>query len=230
MSPTYFISTLFLITIAIGSLSPIYAVEYQVINNATGTPGGTRFENEIGIPYTLQTLQLASDFILRSFKQSPDNGKNVEHITVTVASYAGPPAYTENKDIFVNSDYIQSFSGDVRIEVVGMLYHEVTHVWQWNGNGEAPSGLIEGIADYIRLKVGFASPHWAPKGSDSKWDEGYAVTAYFLDYCNGLKDGFVAELDAMMKDYYSPDFFLQLLGKSVDQLWNDYKSGFGNGN
>ncbi|MCI04169.1 peptidase M, partial [Trifolium medium] len=25
----------------------------------------------------------------------------------------------------------------------GVLYHEMTHVWQWNGNGQANGGLIE---------------------------------------------------------------------------------------
>jgi hypothetical protein len=38
--------------------------------------------------------------------------------------------------------------------VTGVLYHEVTHVWQWNGQGRANGGLIEGIADYVRLKAG----------------------------------------------------------------------------
>lgn len=227
MSFIYLISGIFLFITA--TCSPIHAVEYQAFNYAAGTPGGTRFENEIGIPYTQQTLQVASDFILRSFKQSEfgNNGKNVEYVSVIVAGFAGSPAYTINNNIYVNSNYIQDFSGDVRNEVVGILYHEATHIWQWYGNGEAPKGLTEGIADYMRLKAGFASPKWVPRGAGSGWDDGYAVTAYFLDYCNGLRDGFVADLNAMMKDYYSDDFFVQLLKKSVDQLWNDYKSGFG---
>lgn len=230
MSSIYLISGIFLIITAIGS-PLIHAVEYQAFDSAAGTPGGTRFENEMGIPYTQQTLQLASEFILRSFKESESgdgNGrKNIEQVTVTVASFAGPLAYTLHNNIFVNSNHIQDFSGDVRIEVVGILYHEATHVWQWSGNGEAPRGLIEGIADYVRLKAGFASLKWVSRGAGSEWDQGYAVTAYFLDYCNGLRDGFVADLNAMMRDHYSDDFFVQLLGKSADQLWNDYKSQFG---
>ena len=89
-------------------------------------------------------------------------------------------------------------------------------------------GLTEGIADYIRLKAGHASPHWAPRGTGDRWDQGYAVTAYFLDYCDGLRDGFVAELNNMMRDHYSDDFFGHLLGKSVGKLWKDCKSHFGN--
>lgn len=37
-----------------------------------------------------------------------------------------------------------------------------------------------------------------------------------------IRDWSVAELNALMKDSYSDDFFVQLLGK--DQLWNGYKS------
>ncbi|KAI4318772.1 hypothetical protein MLD38_032441 [Melastoma candidum] len=32
------------------------------------------------------------------------------------------------------------------------MYHEITHVWQWNGNGQTPVGLIEWVADFVRLK------------------------------------------------------------------------------
>ncbi|CAI0445583.1 unnamed protein product [Linum tenue] len=33
----------------------------------------------------------------------------------------------------------------------------MTHVWQWNGGGATPLGLIEGIADFIRMKAGYES-------------------------------------------------------------------------
>ncbi|KAH7575344.1 hypothetical protein JRO89_XS02G0087200 [Xanthoceras sorbifolium] len=59
-------------------------------------------------------------------------------------------------------------------------------------------------------------------------DDGYEITAYFLEYCNGLTDGFVAALNAILENStYSDDFFVELLGKSVDDLWNDYKSQYG---
>ena len=45
------------------------------------------------------------------------------------------------------------------------------HVWQYNGNNTAPGGLIEGIADWVRLKDGFIPPHWS-RGGDS-WDDGF---------------------------------------------------------
>lgn len=220
---------LFYIFIVLPTFAPIQAIQYQLINNATGTPGGTRFEYEIGIPCSKQTLEFATNFIWQTFKQSDEGDrKNYEEVTMVVESFVGAAAYVLSNTINVNSDYIANYQGDVKNEVIGLLYHETTHVWQWFSNNEAPSGLIEGIADYVRLKAALAPLNWVKRGSGARRDEGYAVTAYFLEYCNWLKEGFVAELNALMKDSYSDDFFMQLLGKSVDELWNDYKSLYGN--
>lgn len=38
-------------------------------------------------------------------------------------------------EIHVSSSYIAGYIGDVRIELIGVLYHESTHVWQWQANG-----------------------------------------------------------------------------------------------
>lgn len=122
--------------------------------------------------------------------------------------------------------YIQGYSGNVKTEFTGVLYHEMTHVWQWNGNGQAPGGLIEGIADFVRLKANYAPSHWVKPGQGDRWDQGYDVTARFLDYCNGLRNGFVAELNKKMRSGYNNSYFVDLLGKTVDQLWTDYKAKY----
>lgn len=137
-------------------------------------------------------------------------------------------AYTSNNEIHVSADYIAKYSGNIKMEITGVLYHEMAHVWQWNGNGQAPVGLTEGIADFVRLKAGLAPSHWVGPGKGDRWDQGYDVTARFLDYCNSLKNGFFAELNKKMRGGYSADYFRQLLGKSVDQLWSDYKAKYGN--
>jgi hypothetical protein len=111
--------------------------------------------------------------------------------------------------------------------VTGVLYHETTHVWQWDGQGQANGGLVEGIADYVRLKAGYPAQGWVQPGQGDRWDEGYSVTARFLEYCDSLKQGFVAELNAKMKDGYSDGFFQDILGKDVQQQWQDYKAQYG---
>jgi hypothetical protein len=117
-----------------------------------------------------------------------------------------------------------------RLQVKGVLYHEATHVWQWGLQDYGKkSGLFEGIADYVRLKAGLAPGHWVKPGQGDRWDQGYDVTAHFLDYCSSLEPEFVAEMNEKLKDGYSDDYFVQILGKSADQLWSDYKAKYSQG-
>ncbi|KAI6678042.1 hypothetical protein NL676_038838 [Syzygium grande] len=89
-----------------------------------------------------------------------------------------------------------------------------------------PGGLIEGIADFVRLRSGYVPGHWVGPGQGDRWDQGYDITARFLDYCNGLRKGFVAELNKKMRTGYSDSYFVDLLERSVDQLWKDYKAKY----
>ncbi|KAM0028603.1 hypothetical protein Hdeb2414_s0018g00515871 [Helianthus debilis subsp. tardiflorus] len=208
------------------ALQPATAVGYTVTNRAAATPGGVKFNNNIGVTYTKQTLASATRFIWNTFQQNTQSDrKNLASVKVFIYDMDGA-AYTSNNEIHVNARYIQGYSGDVKTKITGLLYHEMTHVWQWNGNRQAPVGLIEGIADYVRLKAGYAPRHWVQPGQGNRWDQGYDVTARFLDYCNGLRGGFVAQLNKKMRNGYNNGFFVELLGKTVDQLWAEYKAKY----
>ncbi|KAG8364223.1 hypothetical protein BUALT_Bualt19G0105900 [Buddleja alternifolia] len=205
----------------------ILAVDYTVTNTAASTSGGARFVRDIGGPYTLQTMNASTGFIWRTFQQNTPTGrKTLQRVSLFIDDMDGV-AYASNGQIHVSARYIQAYSGDVKREFTGVLYHEMTHIWQWNGNGQAPGGLIEGIADFVRLKAGYAPSHWVRPGQGDRWDQGYDVTARFLDYCNSLRSGFVAELNKKMRSGYSNNYFVQLLGKNVDQLWREYKAKYG---
>ena len=216
----------FLVTLVI-AVQGIYAVEYAVTNTAGNTPGGVRFNNEIGSEYSKQTLISATNFIWSLFQQNnAADRKNVPKVSLFIDDRDGV-AFTSNNEIHVSARYINGYSGNVKTEITGVLYHESTHIWQWNGNGQStPGGLIEGIADYVRLKAGYAPSHWVKPGQGDRWDQGYDVTARFLDYCNSLRNGFVGELNKKLRNGYSANFFVELLGKNVDQLWKDYKAKY----
>ncbi|KAJ8769034.1 hypothetical protein K2173_024030 [Erythroxylum novogranatense] len=209
------------------TLQGLHAVDYSVTNNAVRTGGGIRFNREIGNQYSLQTLSAASNFIWKLFQQNnPKDRKDVQKVSLFIDDMDGV-AYAVNNEIHVSANYIGNYTGDVRREITGVLYHEMTHIWQWNGNGQTPGGLIEGIADFVRLKANYAPSHWVKPGQGDRWDQGYDVTARFLDYCNNLRNGFVAQLNRKMRSSYNVQYFVDLLGKNVDQLWRDYKAKYG---
>ncbi|XP_050210400.1 uncharacterized protein LOC126660777 [Mercurialis annua] len=221
---SFFLSLL----VTLATIHGSYAVDYTVTNTAASTSGGARYSREIGDAYSKQTLASATDFIWKLFQTpNPADRKNIATVGLFIDDMDGV-AYASNNQIHFSARYIGGYSGDLKREFNGVLYHEMTHIWQWNGNGQAPGGLIEGIADYVRLKANYAPSHWVQPGQGTKWDQGYDVTARFLDYCNGLRNGFVAELNKKMRAGYSNQFFVDLLGKSVDQLWSDYKAKYGN--
>ncbi|XP_051147111.1 uncharacterized protein LOC127262464 [Andrographis paniculata] len=201
------------------------AVEYIVTNNAATTPGGARFNTDIGDDYSRRTMEAATNFIWDIFQQTdPADRKNVEKVNLFIDDDALKPfiAYAMDNEIHAGASYINGISGDVRRDFDGVMYHEMTHIWQWSG----PLWVIEGIADFVRLKADYAPSHWVGPGGGEKWNMGYDVTARFLDYCNDLKSGFVAELNLKMRNGYSDSFFQDILGKPVDVLWSDYKAKY----
>ncbi|KAG2704622.1 hypothetical protein I3843_05G012800 [Carya illinoinensis] len=202
----------------LAAIQGIRAADYAVTNTASNTSGGFRFDNDIGSNYSLQTLASTTDFIWKLFQQTNEmDKKNVQKVSLFINDMDAV-SYASNNEIYVSARYINGYSGNVKNEITGMLYYEMTHVWQWNGNGQAPEGLIEGITNFVRLKAGYVRGQWVQPEQRDRWDQGYDVTARFLDYCNSLRNGFVADLNKKMKTGYSTNYFVDLLGKSVDQL------------
>ena len=64
----------------------VTAVTYTVTNAAANTPGGTRFNNEIGSAYARQSLSSATDFIWKTFQQSdPADRKTIQQVRLLVS-------------------------------------------------------------------------------------------------------------------------------------------------
>lgn len=86
-----------------------------------------------------------------------------------------------------------------------------------------PLGGNRGLChDQVRLLQNVVSIY------ESRWDEGYGVTERFLEYCDSLLPSFKAKLNKKMRERYSDAYFVELLGKPVDQLWIEYKAKYGN--
>ncbi|KAI6668636.1 hypothetical protein NL676_010803 [Syzygium grande] len=195
-----------LFTFVLVALKPTQAARdiiCEVLDNTSETLD-PRFGDEIGFGYALEALSDASDFQLPR-----------QRIFPTIATNNG-------SQFRVNADYLQAYVGDVKAEFTGIVFHESARVWQWTGNDTAPIGLITGIADYIRLRARWPSKYWPLRGSGCRWDDGYAVTAYFLEFCSRKRRGFVSDLNAMMENSDSDSFFAILLAQSVDELWKEY--------
>lgn len=189
-----------------------------------------------------QALETAMRNVLRYLYVSPStkhfHPPPTRSVTVILRDMGGGVAYTTGSDLDDDHKEIHLHLGYVAgqqppragAEIDGVLTHELVHCLQWNAHGTAPGGLIEGIADWVRLRCGLAPPHWQrPDASNvgDKWDQGYQHTAYFLDYLErrfGIDT--VRHVNESLRTtprYDEKDFWTSLVGRPVEQLWGDYK-------
>ncbi|KAG9440507.1 hypothetical protein H6P81_020672 [Aristolochia fimbriata] len=212
---------------------PVEAVpycRYQVWNNANGTKGSTRFENEIGMSYAVDLLSRASNLTWQVLKQGRrEERKNFAVVRLYLDDFDGT-GITRNNDISISASYIGNYSGDAKTEFTRLVYHEVAHVWQWGKNGGAPEGLVDGIADFVALKANKINDnvHHRPveelqAGGRTRWTNSckswapWQIMVCFLEFLNGIREGIVAELDWRMRRRFSNDIFVELLGKTVEE-------------
>ncbi|CAK7565386.1 MAG: hypothetical protein SEPTF4163_003302 [Sporothrix epigloea] len=146
-----------------------------------------------------------------------------------VAYTTGSELDGDHKEIYFSLEYIAGIRprGErVTAEITGVLTHELVHCYQWDGHGTCPSGLVEGIADWVRLRCNLSPPHWKrDPAAVGRWDAGYQHTAYFLDFMERrFGNGTVRRINEKLRldHYQEKDFWLGLFGLSIDKLWTDY--------
>ncbi|OJJ35223.1 hypothetical protein ASPWEDRAFT_500481 [Aspergillus wentii DTO 134E9] len=206
------------------------------------------------IPDVVSTLETALKNIVQNLYTS--NSKETaftpsvpptRSVTVILHDFGGV-AYTtgkeldnDHKEIHFSLSYIQTSaaSSNAVNELTGVLTHELVHCYQHTappppeGNGvpSPPGGLIEGIADFVRLKAGLEPPHWkqptSAKDRPDKWDQGYQHTAFFLAWLEDVRvgKGAVGLLnDRLLRVGYTEEtgFWKGLFGVGVRELWEDY--------
>ena len=169
--------------------------------------------------------------VLRILYAGNPNFPAVRSVTLVLRAMDGV-AYTtgaeldgEHKEIHVALAYVAGVApARRRDELLGMLVHEMVHVWQWDGRGAAPGGLIEGVADFVRLRAGLAPPHWR-RGLEGEWDAGYAATGFFLAWLEErFGEGTVRRINQRLEERYEEDgFWKAVCGENVAELWRQYR-------
>ena len=142
-------------------------------------------------------------------------------------------------DIFYSADWVEKTAlnkgnFDVLYETRGVLYHELTHGYQFSpkGCGEYKTGdeyfaFIEGLADAVRYQAGFFPvTNRRPGGS---WMDGYQTTGFFLQWLTGKDPDFIRKfnLSAVELDPWSFDGAMKhILGndKTTLGLWDEYQT------
>lgn len=201
------------------------ATTFSAQNLAPNTPGGQRYEAEMGEPWTLQMLQDVRSFIVEALSFSY---RDQDHVTFIVEDFVGA-AYNSNNEIHVAAKLLETTTGDLRFEIQGLMYHELCHSFQNSrGNyGTDPhfTGVIEGIATYMELAAGYGV---GPKVKGGNWFDGYHTTAHFFAWIDATYvNQFVNVLNQRMGlQDWTDVVFVDLTRKDVDTLWSEYQNSF----
>jgi len=140
------------------------------------------------------------------------------------------PNVTHTSDFVFSTRYLAGLANrsdeDAEFEIKGIMVHELTHTFQYSAK-DNPGGLIEGIADFVRLRAGFGAKHWREAPEGKKWDQGYETTAYFLDWVEkNVYEGLVAGVNLWLGEHEEYDeaamFGDVMPGWSWEILWGQY--------
>ena len=196
-------------------------------------PGAKRFLESVEAADALETGIASVLMLLYDSPTCPTTHATPTRSVTVVLRDMGGVAYTtgsdldsDHKEIHFSLRFIEGISkGRLGEEITGVLVHELVHCLQWNGHNTCNGGLIEGVADWVRLRCGLDPPHWK-RNLDGKWDAGYAPTAFFLDYLEDrFGEGTVRRLNEKLRvcEYKEKAFWTELVGRPVTQLWDDYR-------
>lgn len=146
-----------------------------------------------------------------------------EEISFVVRPDIGAPAYASGPRIVLDAGWFAANPGDL-----GCFIHEMTHIVQAYRNTPRNAGwLVEGIADYVRHRIG-ADDRWSiptqyREGMD--YTRGYGEATAFLVW---IEDSYDPELvvklnEALKRGTYKDALFEEYTGKTIEELWEEYK-------
>ncbi|ORX81055.1 BSP-domain-containing protein [Anaeromyces robustus] len=149
-------------------------------------------------------------------------------VVTTIVSKKSLPNITEEKEAMDETLY----------EIRGVLSHELVHVWQFSCDG-LPPNLIEGIADAVRLAVGYPAKHWVersvptdgPNAKRTPWARGYDGACFFFNWIQNnvantdeFKDlPFIAALNKQCRYRYTDKAIKFITGHNVEDLFTYYQ-------
>lgn len=199
-------------------------------------PGAQRF---LKATQSVAVLEQAAQFVLSTLFNDKNPPPDIRSITIAITSHGamktmGAAAFQSASDlddahrvIEISEAWLAQIATErFQDELLGVLRHEMVHCFQPVNHDKTPQGLIEGLADWVRLRSDLAPPHWKPDTS-SRWDAGYETTAYFLEFLErAYGEGTVASINSRAcSQNYSASDWKGLLGNDVGQLWSEFCVG-----
>ena len=164
------------------------------------------------------------------YGSSSSQRPHLRGITIHVLPMDGV-AFTEGstmsgwKFIYISVKHVLNRPVDEQeYEFQGVLAHELTHCFQHTGMGSASKGFIEGLADYIRIRMNVPAKHWKLQTSSlKKWDEGYEKTGAFMKWLDDRHPGAIISANLYLKSHHWDTYiFRRVANIDVKEEWSQF--------
>jgi hypothetical protein len=135
------------------------------------------------------------------------------------------PAYASGGGVTFSAEWFTERPGDL-----GCIVHELSHIVQsYDKQPEGTGWISEGLADYVRYYCAVDTNGWGiqvPYRPGMKYTEGYGTAAGFFYFVEKTYDPKIAVKLGHSLKYgdYTPDLWKDATGKTLDELWEEYKT------
>ncbi|GFP87868.1 hypothetical protein PHJA_000930500 [Phtheirospermum japonicum] len=208
-----------------------YAI--TIVNESGQTLPGNRFQlfyvsNDEATRITLKASQIIESF-LYSDNDSPATKKPIGHMILKLAGRdltddVTVDSVADNFVLNISPSILEGANFDEAMILA--IRKGVARVWLWDGQGNAPTNLINGIVEYIILMTDNVGGRWAvepPISATACWKhDDLRRVAGFLGYCERRRPGFIRRLNGAMKDGWDDGILDGVLGRSVENMCTSY--------
>lgn len=165
---------------------------------------------------------------------------DVQNIKYTLEDKKGISAKGGNAPdihIFYSTQHIEKSAEEslykLNFETRGVLYHELTHGYQYEpkgcgnyGNNKTFWACIEGIADAVRAEAGYFDMSTRKPGGN--WMDGYRTTGFFLQWLKTKDPNAIRKFHRTVKDLdvWSFDEAIQCVfgaESGIESMWEEYQ-------
>lgn len=217
-----------------------------IVNEAIeGTVANKRFDlfyvsNDEATRLVLRTSKFVEN-ILYPISDRQDYGqpgikKQVKHIILQLSSrnLTSPiivKSSRDDKDVFVVYISPSILEGpNYKRDMFLALQKGMARIWLWDGQGNAPSSLVNGMAKYITSLASLSGRVTSESESvkslklnRSCWkSKDKRTIVKLLNYCEGKKEGFVRRLNKEMKNGWNEKIIDDVLGMPAWHLCETY--------
>ena len=148
------------------------------------------------------------------------------HIIFKKHTSGGAPGTTLGTTIRLNAGWLTDNPGYLE----AIVSHEMAHVaqhYKWYDSSKIPWYWREGIADYVRYKLGYTNGWGCPQCSAEfpHYTSGWSCAGAFLLYLEKTYDSnVVRQLNTeLRRGAYSEQFFPRATARGLDELWAEFQ-------